>query len=163
LQHPVTSTDYPPGLYIGASGIAWSLLELGLEERAEDIFRATVEHPLLAQSMDLFHGIAGWGMTALRFFRATGKEEYLEMSKQAGNRLIASCKKSDRGYFWRPPDECPLGMAHGSSGIGLFLLYLHLTTGSERYLIAGLRALDFDLAAATRTNDGGISWGESVD
>jgi hypothetical protein len=35
-------------------------------------------------------------------------------------------------------------------------------TQSERYLMAGLRALDFDLAAATQTNDGGISWGESV-
>jgi serine/threonine protein kinase len=161
LQHPVTSTEYPPGLYLGASGIAWSLLEMGMEKPAEEIFQSTVQHPLLSQSMDLFYGMAGWGMTALRFFQCTGNEQYLELSQEAGNSFVASCTKSDRGYSWGS-DECPVGLAHGSSGIALFLLYLHLITKDERYLNAGMRALDFDLAAATRTSDGGLSWGESV-
>src|SRR6266700_1904225 len=162
LQHQVTSKEYAPGLYVGMSGIAWSLLDMGVKGPAEKIFQATFQHPLVFQSPDLFHGMAGWGMTGLRFFQATGKEVYLEKAKQAGNALIASCKKSDRGYFWTSSDECPLGLAHGSSGVSLFLLYLYLITKKEHYLAVGLHALDFDLAAATRTKDGGLSWGEAV-
>jgi len=163
LQHRITSTDYPPGLYLGMSGIAWSLLEMGLREPAEQIFQATFQHPLLSHSSDLFHGIAGWGMTGVRFFLATGREEYLEQGKWAGNTLLASCQTSDQGYFWGSSENRALGLAHGSSGVALFLLYLHLITRNEGYLSAGLRALDFDLAAAISTKDGGLSWSDTVE
>jgi len=163
LQRRITSSDYTPGLYLGMSGIAWSLLEMGVTRPAEEIFQSTFQHPLFSQSPDLFHGMAGWGMTGLRFFRATGKEVYLEQAMRAGNDLIASRKESVHGYSWGPAHDCPVGLAHGSSGIGLFLLYLHLSTGNERYLTAGMRALDFDLAAATPTKDGGLSWTETVE
>lgn len=163
LRHRITAADYAPGLYIGLSGIAWSLLEMGLSEPAERIFQSTLEHPLASHSADLFHGMAGWGMTSLRLFRATGDEVYLEHAKRAGKDLLASCQKSARGYFWTSSDQCSLGLAHGSSGVGLFLLYLYLTTKDEQYLAAGLHALDFDLAAATGTKDGGLSWGETVE
>jgi serine/threonine protein kinase len=163
LQHRVTTKDYAPGLYLGMSGIAWALMEMGFKEPAEEIFESTFQHPLVSQSPDLFYGMAGWGMTGLRFFQATGKHIYLEQAREAGDRLIASGRKSDCGCSWTSPNECPLGLAHGSSGIGLFLLYLHLATNDERYLKAGLDALDFDLAAATPTKDGGLSWKETVE
>ncbi|MBZ5522048.1 MAG: class III lanthionine synthetase LanKC [Acidobacteriia bacterium] len=163
LQHRITSTEYAPGLYQGMAGIAWSLLEMGMREPAEEIFQSTFQHPLVSQSADLFHGMAGWGMAALRFFQTTGKEEYLKQAERAGSELIASCKKSDRGYYWISSEGYPLGLAHGSSGVGLFLLYLHLITKNEHYLAAGLQALDFDLAAGTRTKDGGLSWSENAE
>lgn len=163
LSHRVTPAEYAPGLYLGMAGISWSLLEMGQSERAEETFQSTFQHPLMPQSPDLFHGIAGWGITALRFFHSTGREIYLEHARKAGNDLLASCKKSSRGYTWASGDETPVGLAHGSSGIALFLLYLHLATKDEKYLEAGMRALDFDLAAATQTKDGGLSWGETVE
>ena len=163
LQHRITPTEYAPGLYLGMAGIAWSLLEMGMREPAEEIFRSTFQHPLVSQSPDLFHGMAGWAMAALRFFLVTGKEEYLEQAEGAGRELIASCRKSDRGYNWSSSDESPLGLAHGSSGVGLFLLYLHLITKNENYLAAGLQGLDFDLAAGARTKDGGLSWSENAE
>jgi serine/threonine protein kinase len=163
LQHKITSTEYPSGLYIGMSGIAWSLLELGVREPAEKILQSTFKHPLTYNTADLFHGIAGWGMTVLRFFEATGNEVYLDQAKEAGNALLGSCKKSDRGYYWTESEGRSLGLAHGSSGISLFLLYLYLATENGQYFAAGLRALDFDLAAAVRTKDGGLSWAKSVD
>jgi lantibiotic modifying enzyme len=107
--------------------------------------------------------MAGWGVTGLRFFLATGKEAYLERAQQAADRLLAICRKSEHGYSWDRSGECPLGLAHGSSGIGLFLLYLYLATQHEPYLAAGTRALDFDLAQGIPTRDGGISWGESLE
>lgn len=163
LQHKITSTEYPSGLYIGMSGIAWSLLEMGVREPAERILQSSFKHPLAYNTADLFYGIAGWGMTGLRFFEATGNEVYLDHAREAGNALLASCRKSAQGYYWTDSDERPLGLAHGSSGISLFLLYLYLATENEQYFVAGLRALDFDLAAAVRTKDGGLSWAKSVD
>ena len=163
LQHKITSTEYPSGLYIGMAGIAWSLLEMGVREPAEEILQSSFKHPLAYNTPDLFHGIAGWGMAGLRFFEATGNELYLEQAKEAGNSLLASCRKSEQGYYWTESEERPLGLAHGSSGISLFLLYLYLATEEQRYFAAGLRALDFDLAAAVRTKDGGLSWGKSVE
>ena len=134
-----------------------------MREPAEEIFRSTFQHPLVSQSPDLFHGMAGWAMAALRFFLVTGKEEYLEQAEGAGRELIASCRKSDRGYNWSSSDESPLGLAHGSSGVGLFLLYLHLITKNGNYLAAALQGLDFDLAAGARTKDGGLSWSENAE
>jgi tRNA A-37 threonylcarbamoyl transferase component Bud32 len=163
LQHRVTPAEYAPGLYVGMSGIAWSLLEMGLTQRAEEIFKLTLEHPLAYKTADLFHGMAGWGMTALRFFQQTGKEVYLDQARRAGDTLIASGARTDKGYCWSSADRCPLGLAHGSSGVALFLLYLYLATNEERYLAIGLQALDFDLTAAVRTVDQGLSWGKAAD
>jgi serine/threonine protein kinase len=162
MRHKVSSTEYPAGLYVGMSGIAWALLDMGLQERAEELFRSTFRHPLVFATEDLFHGMAGWGMTGLRFFHATQNELYLDKAKEAGNRLLHSCRKSQRGYHWSTTGECPVGLAHGSSGIGLFLLYLYLVTADERYLAAGLQGLDFDLASSIPTKDGGLSWAESA-
>lgn len=162
LRHKVTSTEYPAGLWVGISGIASSFLEMGIREPAEEIFQSIFKHPLAYESADLFYGIAGWGMTALRFFQVTENEEYLEKAKEAGKALLGSCRKSERGNYWSESDNPQLGLAHGSSGISLFLLYLYLATKNERYLTTGLRALDFDLAGAVRTKDGGLSWGKSV-
>src|SRR5438270_18770 len=36
MQCRVTPSEYTPGLYVGMSGIAWSLLEMGVTERAEE-------------------------------------------------------------------------------------------------------------------------------
>lgn len=162
LQHQVTPGEYTPGLYLGMSGIAWSLLEMGITDKAEEIFRMALEHPLAYKTPDLFHGIAGWGMTALRFFLKTGKEIYLEQARKAGKELMQSGTQTDKGYCWHSSGQNPVGLAHGSSGIALFFLYLYLATNHERYLAIGLQALDFDLATAVRTRDEGLSWGKTA-
>jgi lantibiotic modifying enzyme len=161
LKHAVTVAEYPPGLYTGMSGIAWCFLEIGLTGPAEKILQTAFNHPLLEDSFDLFYGMAGFGMAALRFFLATGNAHYLQKAIQAGARLLGTARTSEQGYCWGPPGECPLGLAHGSSGIGLFLLYLYLATREEHYLEVGIKALEFDLAAAISTRDGGLSWGQS--
>lgn len=152
LQQPISTATYPPGLYVGIAGIAWVLLELGEQERAEELFRLTFNHNLLTRSSDLFYGAAGWGMTSLRFFRHTGDETYLQKAIGCGKRLIAATNG------WKAGENRMLGLAHGASGIALFLLYLYLTTREERFLAAGRRTLEMDLAAGVRTPDGGLSW-----
>ncbi len=162
MRHKITPETYSPGLYVGTSGIAWGLLEMGARDQAEEVFRQASQHHLLHQSPDIFHGSAGWGMACLKFFMETGNEFYLEAARQAGNVLLGSRQESEYGCYWESTQELRLGLAHGSAGIALFFLYLYLATGEENFLAAGQQALDFDLSFAIETKDGGLSWPESV-
>lgn len=163
LRHEVTNDDYAPGLYVGSSGIAWCLLEIGFQREAEKIFERTLSHPLRSKAADIFYGLAGWGMTSLRFFRQTQNEEYLDHAKDAAAALLEKSVRNQRGRHWMINNEVRLGLAHGASGVALFLLYLYLETGDPSYLAAGQEALDFDLSFAVETKDGGLSWPQAAE
>jgi serine/threonine protein kinase len=162
LQHEVDNRNYPPGLYVGSSGIAWCLLEMGFRREAEKIFKGTLSHPLRYESADMFYGLAGWGMTSLRFFLETQDEKYLDYARQAAAWILETSSCDHRGRFWTHKGEVRLGLAHGASGIALFLLYLYLATGNSEYLAAGREALEFDLGHAVETKDGGLAWSHSI-
>jgi serine/threonine protein kinase len=151
--------EYPPGLYVGISGVAWALLEIGLKDVAVNLFSSTFDHPLLYKCFDLFYGISGWGMSCLKFFLVLGDELYLDKAISAGEHLLNKFNSDEHGYFWEGFDgNVYYGLAHGSSGIALFLLYLYLATGDERYLTAGVKALEFDLNQGLATDEGGLTW-----
>jgi hypothetical protein len=159
LSRPLASNEYPPGLYMGLSGIAWVFLELGLRERAEEVIGMANGHPLKWRSPDLFHGASGWGMTQLRFFLATGDESYLARAEEAAMFLEASHQEEDGRCWWPSAQgEVCCGLAHGASGVSLFLLYLYLATRNEQYLRLGRRALQFVAAKGFRNTDGGMTW-----
>lgn len=158
LGQNITNDVYPPGLYLGLSGIGLALLEMGAGKEAERIFRMSFSHRLLHAAADVFYGTAGWGMTNLRFFLHTGDELYLEKARSAGDQLLQTSRPAGAGCCWESFKEVKVGFAHGASGIGLFLLYLYLATSDERYLHTGQQGLDFDLAQGHETKDGGLSW-----
>lgn len=163
LQHSIGPEAYPPGLYTGLAGIAWALLEMGTRQEAESIFVRSLDHPLLFESPELFYGTAGWGMASLRFFLETQDELYLHAATRAGAFLLETSMVEKCGRHWMGHDKPMLGLAHGSSGIALFLLYLYLATGEQSFLVAGQEALEFDLGFANETKDGGLSWRSSMD
>lgn len=158
ILQPADQDTYAPGLYIGLAGMAWTLLDLGRRETAQRILALSHNHPLARQSFDLFHGVAGTGLANLKFFLDLQDELYLTRAVEAGELLIRSGRESEAGLYWTSEEEVPLGLAHGASGISLFLLYLHLACGREEFLDAGIRALDFDLSRGVETRDGGLSW-----
>lgn len=158
LGHKITKEEYPPGLYIGLAGIGLALLEIGLQNEAERIFRMSFDHPLLNAEADIFCGLSGWGMANLRFFVRTGDELYLDQARRAGDQLLQTRRENAKGCYWSNSDEVKIGFAHGASGISLFLLYLFLASRDERYLEAGRAGLQFDLAHGRETKDGGLSW-----
>ena len=162
LSHTITAETYAPGLFLGIAGIAWGLLEMGLREQAEKIFRCTRQHRLLDQGMDIFYGLAGWGMANLRFFLETGDEFYLSQAREAGDRLVGSSQRCESGCYWGSMEETSVGFAHGASGIAVFLLYLYLASGREYFVSTGQQALEFDLNLGVRTKDNGLSWRESA-
>lgn len=154
---------YPPGLYVGLAGIAWSFLELGLIEPAQEIMKSTFNHRLLYDSMDLYYGIAGWGMANLKFFTELQNEIYLQKAIEAGDFLIKNLSKDEKGYYFETESGIPLGLHHGASGVSLFLLYLYLASKKEIYLDVGRQTLDFDINNASPNIEGGISWKRYVD
>ncbi len=162
LRHKISREDYAPGLYVGLSGIALGLLEMGALDDARKIFQLTFEHPLLHKDPGIFYGTAGWGMTCLRFFLESGDELYLKKAEAAGRALMQRVHVSPAGYSWEAASEAQLGFAHGASGIALFLLYLSFATHNFEFLEAGRKALEFDLSFAVTTQDGGSSWRQAV-
>jgi serine/threonine protein kinase len=158
LSRSFRTTEYPPGLYLGLSGIAWALLELGQRDRAIEVIRSTHTHPLLWDSPDLFYGAAGWGMAQLRFFGETDDQSFLSQASKAGRFLVDHREESEEGCWWPCLGDTCAGLAHGASGVSLFLLYLHLATGKEEFLTIGRKGIDFVLGRAIQNGSGGISW-----
>lgn len=160
----VQAQSCPPSLYHGLSGIAWALLELGCPERARQWLEAGVGHPLLGASAGLYHGLAGWGMANLRFWLASREPRYLEHAERAAEALLASARERDGSLFWPAEDGIVrYGLAHGQSGIALFLLYLDRALGGGRYGRAAARAFEHDLAHASETENGALSWRRADD
>lgn len=152
---------YAPGLYIGLSGIAWSLLEMGLEEEAKKVLALTEGHHLLWRSPDLFYGVAGWGMTQLRFFLATGDEAYLGAARVAGRHLLETRlidEEKEGRCFWKSQDGSVSCFAHGAAGISLFLLYLHLATEDDELLAVGKQGVEWVLDRGIRNPEWGLTW-----
>jgi serine/threonine protein kinase len=168
LSQRIDPAVLPTGLYIGMSGIAWALLEIGLRERALEVIRMTEGHRLLWRSPDVFSGAAGWGMAQLRFFAETADESFLGGARLAAAHLIETREmapksigpsgNSGRRCFWRAPEGIAPGYAHGAAGIGLFLLYLHLATGEEEYLSVATEAIEWTIAQAVDNPQGGMYW-----
>ncbi|HYR29300.1 MAG TPA: class III lanthionine synthetase LanKC, partial [Thermoanaerobaculia bacterium] len=157
-RHELSDTVYPPGLYSGLSGIAWTLLEIGLKESAHRLLGQARRHPLLWESPDVFYGAAGYGMTELRFFLDNGDRAHLDHAVKAAEYLLRTKIEDEHGASWTAQDTISCSFAHGVSGIGYFLLALHGATGDERWLDLARRGMDFIAAKAVEIPEGGISW-----
>ncbi|ANP51585.1 class IV lanthionine synthetase LanL [Streptomyces griseochromogenes] len=158
-----------PGLHFGRSGTAWALLDsaevLGndaLAGAAADLARRV---SLRWPNPDICHGSAGAGMTQLRFWEATGDEDFLRRADKAAESVAAAAVRRDGLLLWPVPRDWPshlaglvhYGFAHGVAGTGAFLLAAGRATGDERYLeLAGEAART--LVSAARHDDGAAYW-----
>ncbi|NOK17420.1 lanthionine synthetase C family protein [Corallococcus carmarthensis] len=165
LAQPVNTDTYPPGLYSGMAGVAWTFLELGLPAQGLALMEQVPESPLAFAAADLFDGAAGWGLAALAFHLRTQESKPLAWACLAAEHLLKSAEHSTAGgLYWREGSEpaIKLGFGHGASGVGFFLLSLWRVTNEARYLEAARRALDFDLSHA-KERDGAWVWGTATD
>ncbi|MDP9024070.1 MAG: class III lanthionine synthetase LanKC [Candidatus Eremiobacteraeota bacterium] len=137
---------YPPGWLSGMAGIAWAMLDLGQADFAHGLMRSAQTHPLLGRAPGLDAGAAGWGISCLRFFCASGDERYLAWAIAAAQGLLNRAEiTSDADLYWPQADGIHYGLAFGASGVALFLLYLGLVSGDARYIEQGRRALNYDV------------------
>ena len=149
LTREISKETYPPGLYVGLSGIAWVFWKLGQKELALKLMKMAADHDLLWDLSDIYYGTAGFGLACLYFYKETGDAYWLEKAADVGEKLIQRKNVSDTGFYW--PDlegNVWTGYARGASGISVFLLYLYLASDDTQFLGTGRRALDYDLGAA---------------
>lgn len=137
--------DDPPGLYAGLSGMAWVLGELGKQDHAAELLQRAIAHPQLFEESDLYSGVAGVGTACIHRWMQTGESETLRWAEWIADWLVHSVQV-DKGYHWQSSEQPRvIGYAHGSSGISLFFLYLHLATDEKEFLEIGRKALQHDL------------------
>jgi hypothetical protein len=158
-----------PGLYFGRSGTAWALLEAGralgdgdLVSLAADLARRV---PVRWPNPDVCHGVAGAGLTQLRFWEVTAEEGFRARACGAADALVAAAAREGSAVLWPIPRDfastmagvAHYGFAHGVAGVGTFLLAAGRATGTGAYLDLAISAAD-TLAAAARVDGGAAYW-----
>jgi hypothetical protein len=147
------SPDPLPGLYVGDSGIAVSLLRTaqvlrsdGLRARAAALMDRS--NRLAHGSPDMFNGMAGRLLANLLFFEETGGEGFLAAAQEFAGRLAATAVSGRAGECgWAIPEgyrglsgKLHTGYSHGAAGIADALLDLHEVTGEESHAALALGA-----------------------
>lgn len=158
-----------PGLYFGRSGVAWALLEAGrsledghLVELGADLARRV---PLRWPNPDVCHGIAGAGLTQLRFWEVTGEADFLWRARQAADAVAAMAEYRDGLIHWPVASDFSsalaglvhYGFAHGVAGVGAFLLAMFRATGDESYHVLATAAAA-TLTATVHLDRGAAYW-----
>jgi hypothetical protein len=149
---------YPPGLYCGLAGIAWALWDCDCQEKAIEAMDSALAHQLRLNCFDMFYGMSGLGLAAIRMFLVSHEQRFLNAAEDLGHRLIASRQEYDGTSYWSYKSQVPFGYAHGAAGAALFLLELQRVTGDSRMQAAAEAALRFDLQNGRPNLDGGLSW-----
>ncbi|MFG2973132.1 class IV lanthionine synthetase LanL [Streptomyces sp. NPDC048331] len=134
-----------PGLHFGGRGTAWALYDAG--NAVGD--RALTDHALAlalapqvpTPSHDITHGAAGGGLAAAHLWHRTGDPRLADLVVDAADRLAAAARREPPGVSWPVPAEAVseeagkryLGFAHGTAGIGCFLLAAATVTDRRDY------------------------------
>ena len=158
----IDNQSYPPGLYVGSSGVALTLLELGKRSEAEALMAVAARSPILFENADMFYGAAGWGLANLSFFTQLGDEKYLDHAAEAYAQIKPKLQRAKGGYCYENTDAIYHGLAHGAAGIGYFLLRLYRVTGQEEHLDVARGLLDFEIASAEEDERGHVVFRRSV-
>lgn len=153
-SHTPDHDSYPPGLFVGLSGVAWALAELGDVDRAVEVMDLASESPLLWEGWDLFFGATGFGLANLYLWSRTGEGRFLERAVEAADWVLARAQSDDQGLYWlNSGDIHYYGYGHGGSGVAFFLLKLYQATGAADHLRNGRSALDYEIAQAIDKGD----------
>lgn len=147
----------PSGLYIGLSGVAVCLLQIGLVEQAKRILALSNDRERVLEIPGLYHGAAGWALANLVFWDATGERMYLEYAQEVAWHLLQIAKHSAQGSYWEHNGEVGFGLGFGASGIATLFMFLNAVSPEPRLLEAASQALDYEMANA-RWAFGHIVW-----
>lgn len=147
LSCEVSTENYPPGLFVGMAGIAYTFFEIGLRERAEQIVEACYRSPLRFEDPTMFLGAAGWGLVSLYFFEQTRNPQYLSGVQAAADYLVRVALPDGENAYWigAADDRVHYGYGFGASGIALFLLRAGIALKRADLLDLGKRGLAYDV------------------
>ncbi|MGW8761531.1 class IV lanthionine synthetase LanL [Streptomyces sp. NPDC055815] len=154
-----------PGLHFGGRGTAWALYDAGHAVDDRRLIDHAVALALAPQQVtphhDITHGTAGSGLAALHLWRRTGDTRFAERAVDAADRLAAAVTREPTGVGWAVPGEADspeggkryLGFAHGTAGIGCFLLAAADLSRSPDHRELAVEIGEDLLSAAVRTGE----------
>ncbi|SFF77085.1 Lanthionine synthetase C-like protein [Actinacidiphila alni] len=151
--------DYADGFMNGLAGIAWAADTLGLAEQAGTLLATANERAVMSTDHTFYYGLAGIGMTNLRFHLEHGVRAYLDAARTCADRLVALAHHDGDLTFWLNDFSTrgPLtGLGFGQAGVALFLLRMTQATGDRQYAELGGRALRWEMAHAETIEEGVI-------
>ncbi len=137
----------PPGLFIGASGIAWVLDSMGFREDALHMMEHAYQSPILDKSADHFYGAAGWGLAALYFYSVTGDENHLAQAAKAADLILNLLETTEKGLLCYPnvTGDVYTGLAYGGTGIAYFFLKLHQASNQPKHLETAVALIEEEI------------------
>jgi hypothetical protein len=148
--------EYPTGLMNGLAGIAWACDGLGLHSQANELLAQANGRVAELDDYTFYYGLAGLGMTNLRFYTQAGAEDSLAVAEQCARMLRDTAQRDGQQVYWLNSfaTDGPLsGLGFGQAGVALFLLRLYQVTGDATHLELGRGALAWEMANAE-------PWGE---
>jgi tRNA A-37 threonylcarbamoyl transferase component Bud32 len=142
--------EYPDGLMTGLAGIAWAADALGMPGEARDLLAVANRRGRAAGDHTYYYGLAGLGMTDLRFFVRHGDPAHLDAARECARVLCDSVRREGGHAFWLNEfsDEPLTGLGFGQAGVAMFLLRMSQVTGDPSYRRLGSRALAWEMAQA---------------
>ncbi|MEU4338840.1 class III lanthionine synthetase LanKC [Micromonospora lupini] len=141
--------QYPAGLMSGLAGIAWATGDLGLRAEARDLLAQANERVGEQDDYTFYYGLAGLGMTNLKFYLRDHDEGDLAAAERCARTLCDTVQRDGRLAYWLNDfaTDGPLtGLGFGQAGVALFLLRMHQITKDESYLRLGREALAWEMA-----------------
>ncbi|HEX8169413.1 MAG TPA: lanthionine synthetase LanC family protein [Thermoanaerobaculia bacterium] len=143
---------YNPGVDNGAAGVGFFFLRLydvtgdrhylDVAKRAANYVANEYKGARRMNGHDWLSGASGGGSFLVAVHRATGDARYLDAARGAGDWLLSTAIATAAGLHWQHAtvEKTYTGLAHGASGVGIFLLDLYEASGDARYLDAARRA-----------------------
>ena len=162
-RHLDTTRHRLPGLYFGVAGTAWALFEAGAAfEQPELTDRAVTlagRLPTVWPNPDQTHGLAGLGTALLHLAAPTGSPGPTRRAIRCAEAILAARDPDGTGWTVPAGFDSALaghrshGYAHGTAGIGAFLLAAGAHTGRDDFTAAARDCADGLLAVAVRRGD----------
>lgn len=115
----------PPGLMMGAGGVAWVLGDLGCGGVANELLDRAAESPIAYHAPGMYYGAAGWGLANIAGWWRTREDRFLDRAVEVGNWFLETAVDGDEGIWWEADGIIPLGYGHGGSGVAAFLDHLY--------------------------------------
>lgn len=141
--------EYPDGLMAGLAGIAWAVDSLGMPDQARRLLAQANQRGPEVADHTFYYGLAGLGVTNLRFFLRGRDPRDLDAARECARVLSDTARREDGLAHWRnafTKDEPLTGLGFGQAGVALFLLRMHQITGERGYLRLGREALAWEMA-----------------
>ncbi|MBK3563057.1 class III lanthionine synthetase LanKC [Streptomyces sp. MBT62] len=157
----IDPAQYPAGLMNGLAGIAWATDTLGFPTQARQLLTQANRHAHESGDPTFYYGLAGVGMTNLRFHLRDRDAHHLAAARDCARALREAARHDGDRVHWLNEftSEKPFtGLGFGQAGVAMFLLRMHQITGDDWCLDLGRGALAWEMAHAERHDDGNVTF-----